>query len=66
VVKFKKPNGGSFYDAGLKLECLGFVFQKKGSVSYYSRPAGNENEHDEFILGLDWRAMRTLDQRSFV
>jgi len=39
-----------YYGGGLKLVCLGLVIQKRWYVSYYSRPVGDENEHDEVIL----------------
>ena len=53
-VQFKKSNGDSFYNGGLKLEILSFVFKKQWYVSYYQRPAGDESEHDEVILGFHW------------
>jgi hypothetical protein len=48
----------------LKFVYLGFVMQRRRYVSYYSRPAGDENEYDDVIPGFDRWSMPIRQQRS--
>ena len=65
----KRKGFVAVYDGGLKFVYLGLVLQKRWNVSYYSRPAGDENEHDDVnpqisqitrITIVTLRAMRNL------
>jgi hypothetical protein len=49
----KKEGAGAVYSGKLKVVCLGLVIRKRWDESYYSTPAGDENEHDDVILGFD-------------
>ena len=53
----KREGIGAIYGGGLKFVCLGLVIRQWWYVSYYSRPAGDENEYDDVNLSFDRWAM---------